>query len=199
MFNVKHCSDARCNGTSLIIRAQVQKQSPKWSNCHTWTHITLVVQWNHEGFRTNQHTNQDRTWFNITHHMLQCFTSSSKVDHIHRSHISYYKLSLKVAEANSLTHLTHTEFKYNPVLWSQPTKAPGWDNIRDHARDLVLVTRQVETILAVAIGSGMFAECSTICWEHSIGHSANSLFARCCTKYTRWKSNTQQIGFFVEC
>jgi hypothetical protein len=32
-----------CNGTIQIIRAKVQKQSPKWSNCHTWDNITLVV------------------------------------------------------------------------------------------------------------------------------------------------------------
>jgi hypothetical protein len=32
-----------CHGTIQIIRAQVQKQSPKWSNSHTWAHITPVV------------------------------------------------------------------------------------------------------------------------------------------------------------
>jgi hypothetical protein len=37
------------------------KQSPEWSNSRTWAHITLVVQWNHEGFQTNQHTSQDRS------------------------------------------------------------------------------------------------------------------------------------------
>jgi hypothetical protein len=70
MFNVESYSDASYNGTAQNIRAQVQKQSPKWSNCHTWAHITPLVQRNHEGFQTNQHTNQGHTWFNITHHIL---------------------------------------------------------------------------------------------------------------------------------
>jgi hypothetical protein len=48
-----------CHGTVQIIRAQVQKQSPKWLNSHTWAHITPVVQRNHEGFQTNQHTSED--------------------------------------------------------------------------------------------------------------------------------------------
>jgi hypothetical protein len=50
-----------CHRTVQIIRAQVQKQSPKWSNSRTWAHIIPVVQWNHEEFQTNQHTSQDRS------------------------------------------------------------------------------------------------------------------------------------------
>jgi hypothetical protein len=48
MFNVESCFDASSHGTVQIIRAQVQKQSPKWWNSHTWAHITLIVQWNHD-------------------------------------------------------------------------------------------------------------------------------------------------------
>jgi hypothetical protein len=47
MFNVESYSDASCHGTVQIIRAQVQKQSPKWSNSRTWAYITPVVQRNH--------------------------------------------------------------------------------------------------------------------------------------------------------
>jgi hypothetical protein len=42
------------NRTILIIRAQVQKQSLKWSNCHSCAHITPVVQQNYKEFQTNQ-------------------------------------------------------------------------------------------------------------------------------------------------
>jgi hypothetical protein len=43
MFNVEFCSDDSCHGTTQIIRAQVQKQSLKWLNSHTWAHITPVA------------------------------------------------------------------------------------------------------------------------------------------------------------
>ena len=57
--------------------------------------------------------------------------------------------SCKVAEANSLTH-TH-EFKYKYQLADHiPQKHSDKIN-RDHAHDLVFVTRQVETILTEAL------------------------------------------------
>ena len=57
--------------------------------------------------------------------------------------------SCKVVEANSLTH-TH-EFKYKYQLSDHiPQKHSDKIN-RDHARDLVFVTRRVETILTEAL------------------------------------------------
>jgi predicted CxxxxCH...CXXCH cytochrome family protein len=44
MFNIESCSDTSCHGTIQILRAQVQKQTPKWSNSYTWAHITLQGQ-----------------------------------------------------------------------------------------------------------------------------------------------------------
>ena len=66
----RHSNERQCNRTVQFIRAKVQYLSPKRSNYHTWAHINPVVRWNHERSQTNQHTNQDRTWFNITSHML---------------------------------------------------------------------------------------------------------------------------------
>ena len=56
MFSVESSSDASCHRTDQFIRAQVQKQSPKRSNSHTWAHINPVVNWNLKGFQTNLHT-----------------------------------------------------------------------------------------------------------------------------------------------
>ena len=98
MFNVESSSDASCNRTDQFIRAQVQKQSPEWSNRHTWTHINPVVNWNHEGFQTNLHT----TKITVIQHNKPHVTSISQVvhkHHIHQSTHSCYKMSSQIAEA----------------------------------------------------------------------------------------------------
>jgi hypothetical protein len=43
----------KCNETVQIIRAQVQKQSPKRSNSQTWAHITPVVHETTRDFKPN--------------------------------------------------------------------------------------------------------------------------------------------------
>ena len=86
------------NRTDQFIRAQVRKQSPEWSNHHTWTHINPVVNWNHEGFETNLHT----TKIAVIQHNKPHVISISQVVHkylIHRSSHSYYNMSSQIVEA----------------------------------------------------------------------------------------------------
>ena len=57
--------------------------------------------------------------------------------------------SCKVAEANSLTHAHKFKYKYQ-LADHIPQKHSDKIN-RDHARDLVFVTRWVETVLTEAL------------------------------------------------
>ena len=57
--------------------------------------------------------------------------------------------SCKVAESNSLTPTPEFKYKYQ-FADHNPQKHSDEKN-RDHARDLVFLTRRVETILAVAV------------------------------------------------
>ena len=66
----------------------------------------------------------------------------------------------------------------------------------------------------VTVGNRHFAECFYVCRVHSLRHSANKLFAKCCKKNTRQtrqktlgklekkhstKLGTRQINMFAEC
>ena len=70
-----------CHRTDQFIRAQVQKQSPKWSNSWTWAHINPVVNWNIEGFQTNLHTTKITViQYNISYVII--FRRRSQIDYI---------------------------------------------------------------------------------------------------------------------
>ena len=147
MFNVESSSDTSCHRTDQFIRAQVQKQSPKRSNSRTWAHINPVVNRNLEGFQTNLHT----TKITVIQHNISYVTTfriRSQIGYIITESLLLQNKSCKHAEANSLTYTpssnTHTGLLITDRKSIQIEKG-------DHAHDLVLITRRVETILAESL------------------------------------------------
>ena len=77
--------------------------------------------------------------------MLQHFTDGLQIDYITSESSLLQNKSCKVAEANSLTRTPEFKYKYQ-LADHNPQKHSDKRN-RDHAHDLVFVTRRVETIL----------------------------------------------------
>ena len=85
----------------------------------------------------------------MTSHTLQYFINSLQIDYNPSESLLLQTKSCKVAEANSLTH-TH-EFKYQYQFANHIQQKHSDEITRDHAHDLVFVTRRVETILTEAL------------------------------------------------
>jgi hypothetical protein len=102
VFSVKFCSDASCNRTVQIIRAQIQKQAPKHSNFWTWAHIIPVVNRNHEGSQTNRL--QPRS-HHSTQHITRYISQVLKRGLQHHGVANYYKPDLESSGSIIYTHL----------------------------------------------------------------------------------------------